>query len=156
MRQLGILLISIAAGCSSSDPGYGPATATTVIHLEEGGGLPVEGQPEISTVIDIVGTSVSYNNLGMTGQATIELSSVGTIIDALESVGFLDLDSDALANCVPTAADMPFRNIHVVLSGGTKDLHHNMNCTGGSFAELLQMEQQIFVSSGFNRWVAST
>jgi len=174
MRQnLGILVISfVAVACSSpspddgpptadtaidlpSNPGYGPPTADTAIHLEERGGLWAPSRSEFARIVDVAGTSVTYIAPQRMAQTTIDQSDVATIIDALESARFLDLDSEALANCVPTAVDAPIRTIHVAVSAGANDVLHDMNCMGGAFDDLLQLEQQIFDASGFTAWEAA-
>jgi len=160
MRHAGMTLITCAvAACGSSESSadYGPPTAETVIRLEIGNGFLVPGSPEILLSVEIVGTQASYveNERGESAQATLEASTVASIIHAFESIDLLEIDSEAFARCPVPPLDAGYNYLHVVLSAGTKDLQHIQGCAGAVFADVDAVENQIFDLSGFKAWYAA-
>jgi hypothetical protein len=145
-----VLLCSLAAaGCGSqARDSYGTPTDTTMISLEQTGGFIANR----SLGVAIVGTTASYHQNGMTGQGTVATADLATMIQALEDIQFLSLNSD-YTSCKNQATDFPTATIDVTLSSGSNMVRHYLGCKGGTFDELADLENQIADLSGLSDWV---
>jgi hypothetical protein len=146
-----VLLCSLSAaiGCGSqARDSYGTPTDTTMISLEQTGGFVANR----SLGVQIAGTAASYHQNGTTGQGTVATADVATLVQALEDIQFLSLDSD-YTSCKNQATDFPTATIAVTLSAGSNMVRHYLGCKGGTFDDLAALENQIADLSGLSDWV---
>src|SRR3954464_14844352 len=157
-----VILFIGAAGCGSSASSnpppsdaagdvamdYGQPSDATRISLEGTGGFV----PPRSRGVMIAGTTATFHDNSKVGQATLATADVAAMIDALEAVQFLSLDTDYTL-CADKASDMATVTIDVALPAGTHMLRHYLGCEGGIFDDLADLEQQIFAHSGLSDWV---